>query len=87
MHELSSQAGVNGKGDKERSPGWRDHYDEIDFHREGRPVVFDDGFRYVGPGRIRKVYGPGAAKFAPPSNCGCGHAVCDCEPGHSGRTI
>lgn len=51
-----------GKGDAERSPGWRDNYDSIDFHRhqpnaagtalEPKP----DGFTRVSPARIRKVY-------------------------------
>lgn len=41
-----------GKGDKERSSGWRNFYDEIDFHRGAE----DDGFKPVGLKRIRKTY-------------------------------
>jgi hypothetical protein len=31
MQELSSHNIGAGKGDHDRSPGWRDHYDEIDW--------------------------------------------------------
>jgi hypothetical protein len=43
-----------GKGDADRSPGWRDNYDDIDFKRD----VEHDGFTQIGHGRHRKVYGP-----------------------------
>lgn len=41
-----------GKGDQDRSPGWRDNYDEIDWGHH--PVVFEEhrGARQV------KRYGP-----------------------------
>jgi hypothetical protein len=42
-----------GKGDKERSPGWRGNYQEIDFHRD-QP----DGFSRRGNKQV-KVYAPG----------------------------
>lgn len=51
-----------GKGDKERSPGWRDHYDDIDWQRSALftfdcdPNLWSDGFRKVSPNRIRKTY-------------------------------
>jgi hypothetical protein len=47
MNELNH---TNGKGDKDRSPGWRDHYSEIKF-------TAAEGFFRVGPNRIRKRYG------------------------------
>lgn len=53
----------NGKGDADRSPGWRDHYDEVDFHRPTAtftfavdPTLWSDGFRQVGERRFRKTY-------------------------------
>jgi hypothetical protein len=46
-----------GKGDKERSPGWRRNYDEIDFHRSTR-----DGFARRG-NRLVKAYGGVVARF------------------------
>jgi hypothetical protein len=45
---LNHQAG---KGDKERSPGWRENYPEIEW---GKPT---EGFVEVRPGKVRKVYG------------------------------
>jgi hypothetical protein len=53
MNELSSHNTGAGKGDHDRSPKWRDHYDEIDwsqFHHVS-------GFERIGPGRLRKRYG------------------------------
>jgi hypothetical protein len=41
-----------GKGDKDRSPGYRKHYDEINWNAAG-----DDGFKRVTSNRIRKTYG------------------------------
>lgn len=43
----------NGKGDADRSPGYRKHYDEIDF----TSTSTDDGFIRVNRSRIRKHYG------------------------------
>jgi len=57
MNELNH---ASGKGDKERSPGWRAHYDEIDFHRD-QP----DGFAHRGT-RMVKAYGGRVAKFCFP---------------------
>jgi hypothetical protein len=54
MDELNHSAG---KGDKERSPGWRRNYDEIDFHRSTR-----DGFARRG-NRLVKAYGGVVARF------------------------
>ena len=54
MNELNH---TPGKGDKDRSPGWRDHYEEIDFHRD-QP----DGFAHRG-NRMVKAYGGRIAKF------------------------
>jgi len=42
-----------GKGDAERSPGWRDNYDEILFPRDPR---VSDGFERKGVGRLVKRY-------------------------------
>jgi hypothetical protein len=44
----------NGKGDADRSPGYRKNYDEINFNRW---TQVDDGFKRVTPNRIRKTYG------------------------------
>jgi len=52
MHELSSHPGVNGKGDADRSPGWRNS----DFEWK-RDVATDSTFKRVSPGRYRKTYG------------------------------
>lgn len=50
MHELNH--GAAGKGDKERSPGWRNNYDEIqNFKKNGIP-----GLQRVGANRFRKTY-------------------------------
>jgi hypothetical protein len=60
-----------GKGDGDRSPGWRERYDEIDFQRPPVPAGIEakaanevtdylNGFRRVSPSRIRKVYGSSA---------------------------
>lgn len=57
MHELNH--GAAGKGDKERSPGWRDNYNEIqNFRKNNIP-----GLQQIGVGRFRKVY-PGAGEPA-----------------------
>jgi hypothetical protein len=48
--DLFSSHGAAGKGDADRSPKWRDHYDEIDWHH--RP----DEFKQVRPGLKRKIY-------------------------------
>lgn len=45
-----------GKGDSDRSPGWREHYDEIDWHRD---FVETDFVRKGG--RLVKRYGALAA--------------------------
>lgn len=50
-----------GKGDGDRSPGWREKYNEVDFHRASTPAAaklndYYNGFREVSPNRIRKVY-------------------------------
>jgi hypothetical protein len=52
MHELHSH-NVNGKGDADRSPGWRDNYEEIQNFKK------DDiaGLVQLAPGRYRKIYG------------------------------
>jgi len=47
MHELNHG---QGKGDKDRSPGWRNRYDEIDWQRDKTT-----GFRKGSMG-IRKIY-------------------------------
>jgi hypothetical protein len=51
MQELNH---TGGKGDKERSPGWRKRYDEIDFHRGEK----SSGFARRG-NKLVKVYAPG----------------------------
>ncbi len=51
MNELSSHNTGAGKGDKDRSPGWRNNYEEINWNKN------NDGFVQVRPGRLRKVYG------------------------------
>lgn len=86
MLELTHTAG---KGDKERSPGWRKNYEEINFHREDNSVIRVDGFESLRPGRIRKVYGTRAEGGVAVENfdtgevelhCGCGtaHSICEC---------
>jgi hypothetical protein len=45
----------SGKGDADRSPGWRDKYDDIDWERSDSGV--DDGFRRIGTTRFIKLYG------------------------------
>lgn len=52
----------SGKGDADRSPGWREHYDDINWNapewKPGEPLRdINNGFREVGRNRIRKVYG------------------------------
>jgi hypothetical protein len=63
MNELSSHNTGAGKGDGDRSPKWRDHYDEIDWRVSGKARFFSDaseGFERVSAGRLRKRYGAGA---------------------------
>lgn len=48
MQELNH---TNGKGDKERSPGWRENYPSI----QGFGTA--TGFTRINSGRIRKSYG------------------------------
>ncbi len=50
MNELNHPGA--GKGDKDRSPGWRANYDEVDFHRDQ-----SDGFTRRG-NRLVKCYTP-----------------------------
>jgi hypothetical protein len=52
MQELNH---TGGKGDKERSHGWRKQYDEIDFHRGSEAT---GGFARRG-NKLVKVYSPG----------------------------
>jgi len=71
MNELNHGGG---KGDKERSPGWRHNYDGIDFHRN---AWLEDGFARRG-NRLVKVYDAGRQvefRFpeAPPAN------ICECQ--------
>lgn len=56
MNELNH---INGKGDKDRSPGWRQNY--ADIAGFGGHI---DGFRRINFGRLRKSYGDGAARGA-----------------------
>lgn len=49
MNELNH---TNGKGSVERSTKWREHYDEINWHRDDSPAK---GFRKFSTGQ-RKVY-------------------------------
>jgi hypothetical protein len=61
MNELSSHNTGAGKGDGDRSPGWRDHYDEINWGFEHyNQVAEGEGFERVSAGRLRKRYGTGA---------------------------
>ena len=83
MNELNHN---NGKGDKDRSPGWRSNYDIIDFQRGAT-----DGFSRRG-NRLVKTYTPGRkAVFVvdlPKPECDCqkpgyvsvGECVCEREP-------
>lgn len=86
MNELNHTAG---KGDKERSPGWRKNYEEINFP----PAT---GFARRG-NRLVKAYGGRKAVFNYPEinpstghqeGCGClgcvsTRGVCDCRrPGY-----
>lgn len=48
---LASHTGA-GKGDADRSPLWRNHYEEIAWEKDKTP-----GFKTVAPGVSRKVYG------------------------------
>ena len=47
-----------GKGSADRSPGWRDKYDDIDWSRS----EVDEGFRRIGS-RLIKLYGPKAKEL------------------------
>jgi len=47
---FESHPGQNGKGSADRSPGWREHYDEIDWGAT-------HGAKVPGSFRFRKVYG------------------------------
>lgn len=84
MNELNH---TNGKGDKERSPGWRANYEGIDFHRSTR-----DGFARRG-NRLVKAYGGRVARFTFPEaeqTLGCGatnnaHFICTLDAGHLGN--
>jgi hypothetical protein len=58
-----------GKGDSDRSPGWREHYDDIDWGAKNIQLAIGSrrtyepaGFREVSPGVRRKVYGSFAPK-------------------------
>jgi hypothetical protein len=75
MHELSSQPGINGKGDKTRvrnTENYRKNYEEIEMGTKANA-----GFRTIGPGRIRKVYTAGDCSRQPVDEstsqncCGC----------------
>jgi hypothetical protein len=55
---LSAHSGNAGKGDADRSPGWRDKYD---IPPSGDMI----GFTQVGPSKIRKVYPAGFLKQLP----------------------
>jgi len=57
VNELNHGAG---KGDKDRSPGWRRNYAEI------RWGISDAGFVRVGHGRMFKRYGGAAKQPEPP---------------------
>lgn len=46
-----------GKGDADRSPKWREHYDEVEWGQKYKGLN-QPGFESIGPGRIRKTYGP-----------------------------
>lgn len=46
-----------GKGDKDRSPGWRDHYDEIDWGVID-PFIADGTYKIIRKGgKVIKKYG------------------------------
>lgn len=45
-----------GKGSAERSPGWREHYDDIDFGMKYAGPDHPD-FTPISPGKVRKTYG------------------------------
>jgi hypothetical protein len=62
MNELNH---LNGKGDKERSPGWRENYPEI------KGFGTTTGFTRVNAARTRKVYGVDSRK---------GFEVLQCTP-------
>ena len=51
-----------GKGDADRSPKWRDHYDEINWTESD-----DSVWTEVRPGRYRKIYGTTEIREARPS--------------------
>jgi hypothetical protein len=50
---LGAHPGQNGKGDADRSPGWRGHYDEVSWPAPSA----EEGFVQTGPKSFRKVYG------------------------------
>jgi hypothetical protein len=68
-----------GKGDAERSPGWRENYPEINW-----PGV--SGLKEVKPGHFRKVYGsqPITQEYAP-QPASLVEALVDNELTHEGR--
>lgn len=49
--DLGLSGGGAGKGDADRSPGWREQYDTIQWPEGGRSIK-----------RFKKVYGPTAPK-------------------------
>jgi hypothetical protein len=90
MNELNH---TPGKGDKDRSPGWRHNYDQIDFHRCGET----EGFARRG-NHLVKAYGDRAARFVFPENeehrvlaccekAGDTGYMCSLPKGHSGNHI
>lgn len=75
MNELNHGPG---KGDKDRSPGWRTNYDDIHF-------PLSEGFARRG-NRLVKAYGGKKAVFNHPADCACSHEGMDCgaeEGGYS----
>jgi hypothetical protein len=59
---LSSHPGQNGKGSADRSPGWREHYDEINWGA-AHGAKMPGGFL-----RFRKTYGKRLELHTPPNN-------------------
>lgn len=57
---FGSHPGQNGKGSADRSPGWREHYDEIDWGPEHIPHPASGQVR-----RFRKTYGGATTPPAP----------------------
>lgn len=81
----------SGKGDADRSPGWREHYDDINWNApEWKPGEalrdINNGFREVGRNRIRKVYGQAPPVMFEVNTSTTQDEPCTCDWGDCGKS-